>query len=91
MHALRRLAAFHICLFLPLAFFLPVLLVRLPCQGDVIENVHGTHQRMDGWRGGQEEGGRKEEASVHDQTSVSYWSASLAFSDLLLWPKRKGE
>lgn len=37
------------------------------------------------------EGGREEEPSMHDQTSVSHWSASLAFSDSLLWPKRKKE
>lgn len=28
---------------------------------------------------------------MHDQTSVSHWSASLAFSDSLPWPKRKEE
>lgn len=26
---------------------------------------------------------------MHDQTSVAHWPASLAFADLLLWPKRK--
>lgn len=50
---------------------------------DVIKNVHGTHQRMDEEAGG----GRKEEPS--DQMSVSHWSATLAFSGSLLWPKKE--
>lgn len=33
----------------------------------------------------------EEEPSMHDQTSVSHWSDSLAFSDGLLWPKKRGE
>lgn len=28
---------------------------------------------------------------MHDQTSASHWSASLAFSDRRLWPKTTGE
>lgn len=36
-------------------------------------------------------GGWKEEPSMHDQTSVSHWSASLAFSDSVLWPKEEEE
>lgn len=44
---------------------------------------------MDGEAGRRE--GQEEEPSMHDQTSVSHWSAPLAFSDLLLWPKRKEE
>lgn len=30
---------------------------------------------------------QEEEPSMHDQTSASHWSASVAFSDRRLWPK----
>lgn len=43
----------------------------------------------DGWRRRGGRGGEEEEPSMHDQTSVAHWSASLAFADWLLWPKRK--
>lgn len=42
-----------------------------------------------GGGGGREE--EEEELSMHDQTSASHWSASLAFSDRRLWPKTMGE
>lgn len=79
-----------IWLFFPsLSPFLPPFLLP-PCS-------HKTHKKtllkistlhIKGWME-KKEGGEEEEPSMHNQTSVPHWSASLTFADLLLWPKRK--
>lgn len=80
-----------------LAVFLIPLSLPLPLAG-VLHTAHRktllkmSTAHIKGWME-KREGGveREEQPSMHDQTSVSHWSTSLAFSDSLLWPKRKEE
>lgn len=46
-----------------------------------------SREHIKGWMERRAEREREEEPSMHDQTSVSHWSASLAFLGLLLWLK----